>query len=245
MTFSRAAGIDTRYAISEPNRPSPTYRNAGLIIFDCDGTLVDSERLVSQVEAEHLKSLGLHLSADEVRRLFKGKTAGEVTAAIAKMITRPVPLDWVFDWAMLTANAFVHELKAIPDIEAVLRHLAQRGQAMCVASQSSPARVALSLRVANLDRYFGPHVFTASMVEHPKPAPDLFLFAASKMGISPQHCIVIEDSPVGVIGAREAGMQVFGYAADESTSVLSEAGATVFHSMQELIGLLGKNSGEQ
>lgn len=161
------------------------------------------------------------------------------------MIGRPVPLDWVFDWAMLTANAFVHELKAIPGIEAVLRHFAGQNQAMCVASQSSPARVALSLRVASLDGYFGSNVYTASMVEYPKPAPDLFLFAARKMGFAPEFCTVIEDSSVGVIGARAAGMQVFGYAADENANTLSEAGATVFYSMEDLIGLLTERLSRQ
>lgn len=191
-----------------------------------------------------MKSLGLQLSTDEVRKLFKGKTADEVTAVIAKMIGSPVPLDWVFDWAMLTANTFVHELKAIPGVDAVLHHLTNENQAMCVASQSSPARVALSLRVARLDAYFGPHVFTASMVERPKPAPDLFLFAARKMNIAPERCIVIEDSPVGVIGARAAGMQVFGYAADEDAQALSAAGAKVFYSMEELIGRLKESTAE-
>lgn len=191
-----------------------------------------------------MKSLGLQLSTDEVRKLFKGKTADEVTAVIAKMIGSPVPLDWVFDWAMLTANAFVHELTAIPGVDAVLHHLTNENQAMCVASQSSPARVALSLRVARLDAYFGPHVFTASMVERPKPAPDLFLFAARKMNIAPERCIVIEDSPVGVIGARAAGMQVFGYAADEDAQALSAAGAKVFYSMEELIGRLKESTAE-
>jgi HAD superfamily hydrolase (TIGR01509 family) len=231
------------YVINGPLEPSHGGSHNRLLIFDCDGVLVNSERLVSRIEADHLKSLGLELSPDEVRALFKGRTAGEVTAAIAQMIGRPVPLDWVFDWAMLTANTFVRELEAIPGIEAVLAHLAGQDQAMCVASQSSPARVALSLRVAALDGYFGPHVFTASMVERPKPAPDLFLFAARQMGVLPECCTVIEDSPVGVIGARAAGMQVFGYAADESAQALSEAGATVFYSMDELVGLLKERSG--
>lgn len=220
-------------------------RNRSLVIFDCDGVLVNSERLVSRIEAAHLQSLGLNLSADRVRALFKGKTAVEVTAAVAEMIGRPVPLDWVFDWAMLTANAFVRELQAVPGVESVLRHLKTRKQPICVASQSSPARVGLSLRVASLDTYFGPNVFTASMVKHPKPAPDLFLFAAERMGVSPESCTVIEDSPVGVIGARAAGMQVFGYAADENAQALSEAGASVFDSMEELIRLLDENRGRQ
>ena len=229
-----------RCAITEPVKQAGNEEASSLIIFDCDGVLVNSERLVSRIEADHLQSLGLHKSPDEVRRMFKGKTAGEVTAAIAEMIGRPVPLDWVFDWAMLTANIFVHELKAIPGVEAVLRHLASENQPMCVASQSSPARVALSLRVASLDAYFGQHVYTASMVERPKPAPDLFLFAARKMGVAPERCTVIEDSPVGAIGAHAAGMRVFGYAADENAQALSEAGATVFYSMDDLIGLLGQ-----
>jgi HAD superfamily hydrolase (TIGR01509 family) len=198
---------------------------------------------VSRIEADHLQALGLQLSPGEVRKLFKGKTAGQVTSAIAEMIGGAVPLDWVFDWAMRTANAFVHELEAIPGVEAVLRSLAEKNQAMCVASQSSPTRVSLSLKVTALDGYFGPHVFTATMVERPKPAPDLFLFAAEKMGVAPESCTVIEDSPVGVIGAREAGMRVFGYAADENSEALSQAGATVFYSMEELPGLLEEHHG--
>lgn len=212
--------------------------NQGLIIFDCDGVLVNSERLVSRIEAEHMKSLELDVSADKARELFKGKTALQVTAIIADMIGRPVPVDWVFDWAMLTANIFVHELEAIPGVEAVLRELQRKNQRMCVASQSSPARVALSLRVTGLSNYFGPHVYTASMVRYPKPAPDLFLHAAHEMGVAPELCTVIEDSPLGVRGARAAGMQVFGYAADEEAQALSDAGARVFYDMDDLIGLL-------
>jgi beta-phosphoglucomutase-like phosphatase (HAD superfamily) len=98
--------------------------------------------------------------------------------------------------------------------------------------------VALSLRVTALDGYFGGHVYTASMVPRPKPAPDLFLFAAHSMSVAAERCTVIEDSPVGVIGARAAGMRVFGYAADENAQALSEAGAEVFYSMDDLIGLL-------
>jgi HAD superfamily hydrolase (TIGR01509 family) len=233
-----------RCAITEPLNQVGNEKTSSLIIFDCDGVLVNSERLISRIEADHLQSLGLYKSPDEVRKMFKGKTASEVIAVIAEMTGHPVPLDWVFDWAMLTANIFVHELNAIPGVKTILRHLASKNQAMCVASQSSPARVALSLHVASLDSYFGQHVFTASMVERPKPAPDLFLFAACKMGVAPKRCTVIEDSPVGVIGARAAGMRVFGYAADENAQALSEAGATVFYSMDNLIELLEQREGK-
>jgi beta-phosphoglucomutase-like phosphatase (HAD superfamily) len=94
--------------------------------------------------------------------------------------------------------------------------------------------VRLSLRATGLDGYFGDDVFTASMVARPKPAPDLFLFAAERMGVGPQNAVVIEDSPSGVLAARAAGMRVYGYAADEDAGALQSAGAQIFHSMDEL-----------
>lgn len=205
-----------------------------LVIFDCDGVLVDSERLVSRVEAEFFSTLGAAYDPDEVRTLFKGKTVEQVAAALEHRIGRALSPAFVYDWATAVALAFVQELRSVPGVEDLLADLQHAGTALCVASQSPLTRVELSLRVTGLDRYFGGRVFTSSSVRNPKPAPDLFLFAADRMGATPDETVVIEDSLSGVVAARAAGMRVFGYAADEDAGAFERAGATVFYSMNDL-----------
>jgi len=114
----------------------------------------------------------------------------------------------------------------------------EAGRSVCVASQSPSPRVRLSLGVCDLSRYFGGRVFTASQVARPKPAPDLFLYAAAQLGVAPERCTVIEDSPSGVRAAVAAGMRVFGYAADENAERLAAAGAATFYDMAELPSLI-------
>lgn len=209
-------------------------RAVGLVIFDCDGVLVDSERLVDQIEAEYFTSLGFHTTADEVRRLFKGKTVQQVIDAVETRLGRPFPASLAYDWGTSVALGLAQELRAVPGVEGVIQRLQAAGVPVCVASQSPLPRVRLSLRVTHLDRYFGERVFTASMVTSPKPAPDLFLFAAQRMGIDARDAVVIEDSPSGVLAARAAGMRVFGYAADEDAGALQDAGAEIFYAMDDL-----------
>lgn len=209
-------------------------RDLALVIFDCDGVLVDSEPLVNRVEAEYFTALGFHTTPDEMRALFKGKTVQDVIDGVEARLGRALPASAVYDWGTSVALALAQELRAIPGVERVIQRLQQAGVPICVASQSPLPRVRISLRATGLDGYFADDVFTASMVERPKPAPDLFLFAAARMGVEPQNTIVIEDSPSGVLAARAAGMRVFGYAADEDAGALRSAGAEVFFSMDEL-----------
>jgi HAD superfamily hydrolase (TIGR01509 family) len=210
-----------------------------LVIFDCDGVLVDSERIVNAIESRELARLGIDLTADEVRARFKGKTIDEDNAEVERMYGARVPASWVYDYAMASALGFVRELRAVVGVEDVIAHVQAAGVGSCVASQSPPARVALSLQVTNLAHYFGPRVYTASLVARPKPAPDLFLHAAAALGVAPSACVVIEDSASGVRGAVAAGMTVYGYAADEDANALAAAGARVFTAMDELPALLG------
>jgi HAD superfamily hydrolase (TIGR01509 family) len=210
-----------------------------LVIFDCDGVLVESERIVNAIESRELARLGIELAPDDVRRRFKGKTIDEDNAEVERIYGARVPASWVYDYAMATALGFVRGLRAVEGVERVIARVQAAGVASCVASQSPPARVALSLAVTNLAHYFGEHVFTASMVARPKPAPDLFLHAAAALGVSPAACVVIEDSASGVRGAVAAGMTVYGYAADEDANALAAAGARVFTAMDELPALLG------
>ena len=171
--------------------------------------------------------------------MFKGKTIAQTAQLLEQQLERPLPAAWLYDWGFEVAALFVRELQAVPGVEDVVRALAQAKVPLCVASQSPPARVALSLNLTGLARYFGEHRYSASMVKHPKPAPDLFLHAAAHMQAAPARCVVIEDSPSGVIAARAAGMNVFGYAADEDAHALASAGATaVFSAMSKLPALL-------
>lgn len=206
-----------------------------LVIFDCDGVLVDSERLVNRIEAELLAHVGIHASPDETRARFKGCTVGEVVQRIQAETGKPLAPEWLYDWGMHTAVGFVRELQAVQGIHDVLAAL---DVPSCVASQSPLARVGLSLAVTGLAGHFGERVFTASMVPRPKPHPDLFLYAAARMGADPARCVVVEDSASGVEAAVAAGMRVFGYAADEDERALAAAGAVTFHQMHELPALL-------
>ena len=205
-----------------------------LVIFDCDGVLVDSEPLVNRIEAAYFTELGAPMSAQDAWDAFKGKTVGQVATALETRIGRPLSVEFGYQWAMTTALGLVRELKPIAGVIGAIERAQAAGAAICVASQSPLARVRLCLHVTGLEQCFGENVFTAQMVERPKPAPDLFLYAARRMNVPVERAIVIEDSPSGVTAARAAGMRVFGYAADESAAALEGAGATVFYSMDAL-----------
>jgi HAD superfamily hydrolase (TIGR01509 family) len=214
-----------------------------LVIFDCDGVLVDSEPVVNRVERELLAGWGAELSEREVRALFKGRVFADVARLIEQRVPRPLPADWIYVLAMETARAFRAQLREVKGVRAVIEQCLGSGVDVCVASQSSLPRVRLSLELCDLARLFGERVFTASMVARPKPAPDLFLHAARTLGVAAGECVVVEDSPSGVAAAVAAGMHVFGYAADEDAGALRAAGAEVFTEMSELAGMLTARSG--
>ncbi|HEU4779697.1 MAG TPA: HAD family phosphatase [Steroidobacteraceae bacterium] len=209
------------------------------LIFDCDGVLIDSEYLASRVESELIRDFGLKLGVEEVHDLFLGKTVDGVLDAIAARAgTRPSSI-WVYNWAFATAHAFLRELKAVDGVGVAVETLRQRGHRMAVASQSPLARVQLSLHVAGLAGQFGDHIYVTSMVARPKPAPDIYLLAAEKLGAAPADCIVIEDSPAGAAAALAAGMRVIGFAPGPTAPAMRERGATVIRSMDELIAAIG------
>lgn len=215
---------------------------AKLIIFDCDGVLVDSEPLANATESEHLARVGIQLTPAQARASFKGKTIGQVVALVQQSVAATLTAEWLHDLGMWTALAMVRALQPVSGVMPVLQSLRAAHIAMCVASQSSLPRVQLCLTLAGLESYFAGHVFTASMIARPKPAPDLFLYAAAQMRIDRTDCLVIEDSPSGVAAAIDAGMDVLGYACDEDAGALERAGAQVFHRMQELPALLRARS---
>ena len=188
--------------------------NASLpaLIFDCDGVLVDSEHLASRVESDVARDLGLTLGVEEAHEMFLGRTVEGVLDEIAARAGARPSNTWVYNWAFATAHAFLRELKAVDGVGVAVEELRRRGHRMAVASQSPLARVKLSLQVAGLAGQFGEHIYVTSMVARPKPAPDIYLLAAQRLGAAPQECIVIEDSPAGATAAQAAGMRVLGYA---------------------------------
>ncbi len=212
---------------------------AELIVFDCDGVLVDSEPIANRVMAGAITALGWPLNTAECTAHFKGHHFDTIIAALEDRLGRPVPADWLANVRAATDAAFERELEAVPGVIAALDAVAESGLATCVASQGPLEKMAVSLGVTGLKARFEGRVFSADQVARGKPHPDLFLFAAEAMGVAPGSCVVIEDSPLGVTGARAAGMAVLGFAADGDGAELAAAGAKLFHDMAELPGLLG------
>ena len=213
-----------------------------LIIFDCDGVLIDSERIVNQVFSECLAQLGLHLTLDETIQQFKGHTTEDCIAMAEQLLGKPIDPDALLEnYKILSNGRMENDLEAIPGIADVVANL---NQPKCVASNSGHRHIKMGLEKTGLMQYFAPHIFSATDVAHPKPAPDLFLHAAQTMGFEPKDCVVVEDSPAGVEGAIAAGIStVFGFADLTPASVLQDAGAKPFVSMADLPALLASVTG--
>jgi HAD superfamily hydrolase (TIGR01509 family) len=209
------------------------------LIFDCDGVLIDSEYLASRVESELAAELGLKMSVEETHALFLGKTVDGVLEAIAVRTGNRPSSAWIYNWAFATAHAFLRELKAVDGVGVAVETLRRRGHRMAVASQSPLARVRMSLQVAGLAGQFGEHIYVTSMVARPKPAPDIYLLAATRLGAAPRDCIVIEDSPAGAAAALAAGMRTVGYAPGDTADAMRASGAQVIQSMDQLIAAIG------
>jgi HAD superfamily hydrolase (TIGR01509 family) len=214
-----------------------------LIVFDCDGVLVDSEPIANRVMAEAITALGWPLSTADCLGRFKGHHFDTVIAVIEERLRRPVPADWLRDLRTATDAAFVRELKPVPGVVAILEEIEKRGIATCVASQGPQEKMAVSLGVTGLRPHFEGRIFSAYQVARGKPHPDLFLFAAETMGFAPGTCVVIEDSPLGVTAAKAAGMAILGFAPPGDGADLAAAGAELFHDMAELPALLGLRAG--
>jgi HAD superfamily hydrolase (TIGR01509 family) len=210
-----------------------------LVIFDCDGVLVDSEPLAARVNVELLTELGWPISQAEVEERFIGCSYAYFRSEVEAHLGRPIPADWDPRFKERFETLAEHELVAVDGVGGVLAALVAAEVPICVASNSRRERVAWSLEHTGLGRYFAGHLFSGRDVAAPKPAPDVFLHAAATMGIEPSTAVVVEDSRPGIQAARAAGMVVFGYAGGLSRAdVLAEAGAIVFTDMAELPGLL-------
>ena len=215
--------------------PSPTDA-PGLIIFDCDGVLVDSELLSCQSLADVLALSGIDLDVAQALDLFLGRSTQAVLQHY-RDLGRALPETFLTDLKQNVRTRFAASLQPIPGIAAVLAELKLP---CCVASSSDLDRVTYSLAMTGLAGYFDDRLYTAEMVARGKPAPDLFLHAAAKMGVAPARSLVIEDSVSGVTAAKAAGMRVWGfvggshYQGRDGRAILRDAGADrVFERMQD------------
>ncbi|SNS16599.1 HAD family hydrolase [Tropicimonas sediminicola] len=177
-----------------------------LVIFDCDGVLIDSELISARMLVAELAAWGIDVDIDYVRRHFLGRSYPVVLQQIRKEFGLALPDRFEAEYRRRLLEAFRNELRIIPGVRDVLASLATP---FCLATSSSPERLAMSLDLVGLTETFAGRAFTASQVTNGKPAPDLFLFAARQMGASPERCLVIEDSMNGVRAGLAAGMQVW------------------------------------
>jgi HAD superfamily hydrolase (TIGR01509 family) len=178
-----------------------------VIIFDCNGVLVDSEQIAASVAAEEFTRIGIPLTAALISRFFLGRRPADMFAMVEEASGRKLPATFASAVAGATLQRIRAELRSMPHAAYALTWL--RGP-KCVASSSSPDRIRASLDMTGLSRFFE-FTFSASSVAAGKPAPDLFLHAAERMGVRPRECIVVEDSPAGVTAATAAGMTAIGF----------------------------------
>ena len=212
-----------------------------LIIFDCDGVLVDSERIADESMRLSLQELGLEMSPKEIRTEFMGLSWPDCIIKIEKMSGAKLPDGWLERTQVRDKEWFLDRLEPVPGITQVVEHLHALPHPFCVASSGDVEKMHVTLGITKLLPYFEDVMFSATMVDRGKPHPDLFLYAAEQMGHAPQDCVVIEDSIYGVQGARAAGMRVLAYAGDPhaDSDGLSAAGGDVFHDMEEVLDLIG------
>jgi HAD superfamily hydrolase (TIGR01509 family) len=207
-----------------------------LVIFDCDGVLIDSERIFNRILASHLNGLGAGVDLEYMFEHFIGHSWEHCLGKIAQLLGGPAPDGLREKVFTELKEALPRELTAIPGVSAALEGIRHP---VCVASNSAPEEIRANLALVGLLPRFGDKLFSAKQVARPKPAPDVYLFAASAMGRDPRSCLVIEDSPAGVTAATAAGMIVAGYAAHTPGRRLREAGARhLFADMGELPGLI-------
>lgn len=212
-----------------------------LIIFDCDGVLVDSERLAVRIDVRVLAQLGWEMTEEEVVERFVGVSDARFRREIEDRIGRSLADEWDAQYAPLYREAFAAELTAVEGVVGVLDGISVQ---TCVASSGSHEKMRYTLGLTGLYSRFEGRIFSATEVARGKPEPDLFLYAAGRMGVDPSACVVIEDSVMGVCAARAAGMPVFAYAGGVTPAAkLAGPGTTVFRHMRELPDLLRNHCG--
>jgi HAD superfamily hydrolase (TIGR01509 family) len=207
-----------------------------LVIFDCDGVLVDTERIAVRIDMIVLAELGWPMTEAEVVERFMGRSDEEMTADIEAHLGHRLPASWEEPFRHLYRQAFEAELEPVAGVVEALDAIAIP---TCVASSGTHEKIRFTLGLTGLYERFAGRIFSVSDVARGKPAPDLFLHAADRMGVPPAQCAVVEDSRYGVEAARAAGMRAFGYAGGLAPKgALAGPQTIVFEDMRELPDLL-------
>ncbi|MCF8474447.1 MAG: HAD family hydrolase [Emcibacter sp.] len=206
-----------------------------LIIFDCDGVLVDSESIANEELRQALVECGLNLTINQVVEKFVGLSMSSVVKIAEDMLGHKLPYDFLEKLQVKTFAAFEHTLRPVQGVTDVLDALSRQQRKICVASSGSPEKMDFTLGLTHLKHYFNGNIFSASQVKRGKPYPDLFLYVANQMNVDPSQCLVIEDSLPGVQGAVAAGMEVLAYATRGQGKKLAIAGGIVFSNMKDIL----------
>jgi len=207
-----------------------------LVIFDCDGVVVDSERIVFDVFGSFIRSLGVHLTEAETREQFLGRTLAECMKIVERLRGSPAPPGSLERYTADRDRVLREQVQAVKGIREVLEALQIP---FCIASSGGYDKMRITLGTTQLMAFFEGRLFSATEVGRGKPAPDIFLFAAERMGASPARTAVVEDTVNGVLAGSAAGMTVFGYVDLTPAEKLIEAGATrTFDDMRALPALL-------
>ena len=207
-----------------------------LIIFDCDGVLVDSERIAIKIESEGLTALGWHLSEAEIIEKFVGRSAAYGHSEIVAKLGQTIAESWSSEFRRRYQAALETDVLAVEGVVEALDHI---DTLTCVASSSDHDHLRLVLGRTGLYTRFAGRIFSATEVENGKPAPDLFLHAAATLGVAPSACAVIEDSAPGIVAAQSAGMDAYAYLGGVTPSDrLLLTGVIPLENMRDLPGLL-------
>jgi HAD superfamily hydrolase (TIGR01509 family) len=213
-----------------------------LVIFDCDGVLVDSERLIVKVEAQICAERGWNITEDDIVREFVGLSDEAMRARLSELVGEVLDADWDAEYTDRYRAALASDLEVVPGVASAIDAIESAGVSTCVASSGSLEKMRLTLGKTGLWDRFDGRIFSSTdpAVERGKPAPDLFLHAAAQMRVDPGRCAVIEDSPYGIHAAVAAGMAPFGFAGSVIPAERLQAeGVTVFDHMDELPAALG------
>ena len=207
------------------------------LIFDCDGVLVDSEHLSAAAMSEAMATIGLDVTPEECMRDLLGRTLAYSIGYAERRLGGPVPDSFAPEYHRRLYALFRGELRPVDGVADALDAI---DLPSCVASSGEHERIRVALEATGLLHRFDGRIFSATEVARGKPAPDLFLHAAERMGWDPRECAVIEDSPIGVEAGRAAGMAVLGYATATGVEALAAAGARPFTSMADLPRLVAR-----
>lgn len=196
-----------------------------LVIFDCDGVLVDSESITNRVFAAMLNEIGLPVTLADMFERFVGHSMAQCLVLIEEMLGHPPPAEFAEEYRRRTRRELEEHLRPVRGVESAIRAIAALPLPMCVASSGDHEKMRTTLGTTGLLRYFDGRLFSVTEVERSKPHPDVFLHAASRMGVEPERTVVVEDTAVGVRAGASAGMTVFGYAEFTPPAQLLAVGA--------------------